>query len=403
MRISSACIIVLLIAPVKAGADIVNFTGLETGSNLEATQTGGTFSIQTSVVKTGTYALRVNPNNNATGFFDIRGFNAGGVQSSINGSTITTSFQYRYATKPSALSEIMLSAEDASVNKFELRINSGGNLVAYDRSAVALATGTAVLSADTWYEIQAKTGSGPAGVFEVYVDGVLDITTTGDLLSTAYRTVIFGKSTNRHGNSVDFFYDDIIINDTPDYPSSGEVKVMLPDANGAAQTFTIGAGSDHYTAVNEIPPDGNTSYLVSTLNIGDAETESLQDSGTVGITGTVHVVKVVNSCIRDGAANGTLRTRLRSGSTNSDTAGAAIGVAYEARSNLSETDPATAAAWTVSALDSVESGAVESETTDKSRMTFTSVMVYYTPEEAAAAVSPAAVLYKSIFHKAFIP
>lgn len=402
VRLNKAIFIVLLFSPVSAGADIANFTGFETGSNLEATQTGGTFSIQTSVVRTGTYALQTNPTGNGTGFFDLRAFNANGISTSLNASTVTARFYFRYATKPAAWDEMIARTEGTAL-KFELRLNSAGNLVAYDSVPVSLSTGSTVLSADTWYRIDIKSGFGSAGDWEVRINGVSEMAGTGNLGVEVNRLVSIGKQLSRSGNSVDYFFDDFSISNTPTYPPDGQCKMMLPNANGAAQTFTIGAGTDHYTAVNEIPPDGNTSYLVSDLTVGNAETEALQDSGTVGISGTVNVVKVVNSAARDGATNGTFRTRLRSGATNSDSGGANTGAGYNAYSRLLETDPATTAAWTVSALDSVESGGVEGETTDESRLTFTSLMVDYTPAAAADATNPAALLYKSLFHKAFFP
>lgn len=369
----------LLFAELQAATE--NLTGFDVGSTIEATQTNGAFSIQTSVVRTGSYALRTNPNTTGSGWFDFRGYNPGGTGTAINGNTIFLRFYFRYATKPAALSEPIIRSFSQNFTKLELRINSDGNLVAYDTGLVSLATGTTVLAQDTWYRINVEINTGATAAYEVLVDGVSDMSGTGDLSTEAHRGVEFGK-TNRNGNSVDFFYDDIIISDSAQ-PSAGAVKTMLPNANGTYQDFTVGAGvGDHYTLVNETPNDGDTSYLVSTLSAGEAETFALEDTATVGISGTINAVKAMAIVKRDGAANGTVEVRIRSASTDSDNGGAQAGVAYVDLAHILDTDPATGTTWLVSALDSVETGVQEDETTDRTRLTRTSIQVDYTPAAA---------------------
>jgi hypothetical protein len=46
---------------------LLNFCGWETGDSSEAQSSSGTNSVQTSVVRTGTYAFRANPTTTAVG------------------------------------------------------------------------------------------------------------------------------------------------------------------------------------------------------------------------------------------------------------------------------------------------------------------------------------------------
>jgi len=189
----------------------------------------------------------------------------------------------------------------------------------------------------------------------------------------------FGKLSNRNSQTIDFFYDDFIWSDSA-YPGVGQCSVLLPEAAGTYQTWTRG-GTDtgaNWSQVNELPPNGNTTYLVSPLVLNDAETEDVQTSGTVGITGTVNSVKA-ESIFAQNVAGGTVQLRLRSASTDNNTSNYTTTASYVAIEKIYDTDPATSSAWTLGGIDGLECGALDTNAANQVRMTWTGVMVDYTP------------------------
>lgn len=364
----------------SARAATVNLFGFEMGTTIEGSATSGTFSVQNSVVRTGTYAFRSNPTTTATGFIRIVAVSADGNSvTDLGVPTAYIRFYFRYATKPASNYESIAQANATGTMKTRVLLNSTGTLSLMDTAASVVATGSTVLAQDTWYRIEFIVRNSSSGSYELRVDGSTELSGTGfNFGASDANRFLFGKSVNLNGNTVDFFYDDVMISDSA-FPGAGQISVMLPNANGNYQTWSIGAGSgSHYQIVNEVPPDGNTSYLLSTGVLTNAETEALQDTGTVGISGTINSVKAVAVASQD-STTGNIKARLRSATTDSDATGFPTSTSYILYSKIGDVDPATGSAWVVSALDSIETGAVENALVNTSRMTFTAAMVDYQP------------------------
>lgn len=370
--------------------------GFETGDTSEASATSGTLSVQNTTTRGSwsAYALRTNPTTTAIGRYQMQGRGATGqaLNNAVSNATGWVRFYFRVATLPAASDEEFFNIYQTggTVGKLTLRITSAGKIAAYDGTPTLITTGTAVLSTNTWYRIEVNCGTGVGAVVEWKVDGTTDVSTTATLSANNNGGIGFGKGTDRNGNSVDFYFDDALYSDTA-YPGVGQVTCLLPSANGNYQTWTIGAGvGSHWQIVDERPPDGNTSYLLSTLTAGNAETEALTDSGAAGVSGTVNSVLVLSDVTRDGAAGGLIKVRLRSGSTDTDTASNfTTTAAYLQIGKYFDTDPATTLAWTTGGLDGCETGVVEQSAANKSRITWTGLMVDYTPGTAVAQFQPA--------------
>ena len=356
--------------------------GFETGDTSEANSTTGTVSVQTGTVRSGTYALRVNPTTNGQGIFTITGIAADGSYN-FSGMSLATAYltvYFRVATAPGSSDEEILVFQDTnnSVVKMMVRLTSARKLAVYDTTVALQATGTTVLSLNTWYRLDIKCGTGAATApWEVNIDGTLEISGTGNLATTNTGSVRLGKVTNRNSQTVDFFYDDVFVDDAA-YIGAHAIVALAPNGAGTFQTWTIGAGGgSNYTNVDEIPPNGDTDYLLSTGTAGNAESETMADSSSASITGTVNAVEVICQVKRDGASNGSIKTRMRSGTTNNDTNGGSSTSSYLARINQSATDPNTSAAWTTSGVDGVEGGMVENSA-NKTRLTSILLMVSFT-------------------------
>lgn len=338
----------------------LNLTGFETGDNSEGTL-AGTASIQSTTVRTGAYALQCNPTTTGTGSYTLQGITAAtGLTGTFSAATLYSRFYFRFATAPaSGDEEIFVARGTAGAQKLSLRLTSALKLAAYDTTPTIISTGATVLSANTWYRIEVQSGTGTAA-WAVKIDGNAEINATTAQGATNHGSIGLGKRTDRNGQTVNFFFDDVLLSDSA-LPGAGECHVMTPNAAGNAQTWTRGGPDSgaNWDQVDEVPPV-STDYLVSTLSIGDAETEGMNSATYSGISGTIASAKPLIRAIRDSSVNGAITMRARAGSTNSDAASnAAITTANQTVAQILDTNPATSLAWTAGGLDGLEVGAVE--------------------------------------------
>jgi hypothetical protein len=363
---------------------ILNLTGFEVGDSQEFTTTSGTFSIQSTTKRSGGYALQVNPTTTAVGYVEFRNtasFTSGTADTGYNVANLWISFYFRYGTKPAANSEAIIeSRNSAPATKAELRLNSAGNLEFYDSAGVIVGSaGATTLAQDTWYLIDVRFGTGsPSGTFSVQVNGAVELSGTCDQTATNINTVRLGKGTNRNGQTVNFYYDDGIV-DTAAFVGTltGKVLAMFPKTGTATYSaWTAGTGTG-FGEVDEAPPDGATSYWQSVAQ-NDAHSTLMQSTTTAGISGTLAGVKQFMSVIRV-ASGPTIRGRIRNGATDVDSADLVPGAAYTGRQNIVETDPNGAIAWTTGGLDTVELGILDNDAGTRSRCSALSLHVYFTP------------------------
>lgn len=271
-----------------------------------------------------------------------------------------------------------LSFTTATSTEVELRLNSSGNLAVYDSTPTVQSTGSTTLSSGTWYciELSNSQSGGVNNQWELKINGSVEASGTFAIVNSV-ANVIVGKTINRNGNSVDFYYDDVAISDSA-YPGEGRCTLLVPNANGTYQTATIGAGAgSHYQNVDEVPHDSDTTYLV-TDGASGAETEAMSDTAGASVSGTVNCAKAMCVLKRDGATNGSIKQRRRSGSTDSDLGSAfATTASYALCASLMDTDPATSSAWATSGIDGVEVGVVD-QSANKTRVTACYLAVDYT-------------------------
>lgn len=352
-------------------------TSFEVGTASAGTtdvQLTGTASYYTGVVRGAwsAYSLRVNPTTTGTGFGSLFGRSVSGTSGNGNmdAATMFLRFYIYVVTLPASGEEEFLQVADSTpAAKFYLRLTSAGAIKAYDATPTLIAAGTAVLVTGTWYRIELKLGTGASAAVEWKVtsagspDGTaaVDVSTTATLSSNNNNIVRFGKTADRSSQSVEFIYEDALVSNSA-YPGPGKGAMLVADANGNYQTATVGAGSgSHYQIVSVVPPDVafTTSYLVTSGTAGQAETEAMQPSSAKGIAGIINCVAPLVYEKRDGASNGSIALRLRSGSTDTDGTAITTLTVPAVLSIYYDTDPATGLAWTTSGIDGCEVGVVE--------------------------------------------
>ena len=355
---------------------VLNFCGFETGDSAEAQSTTGTTSIVTSPTNGGVYALRVNPTTSALGNYRFASMSAAGVATtSMNVATLYQRFYFYITTAPSADREEMLVILDTGGSqKAAICLNSSRQLEFYNNADSLVSTGATALSTSTWYRIEVKTSTGSGSTaYEVKIDGTSELSGTANTLTNNHGSIRLGKATNRNSRTIDVYYDDWIADDAA-YPGAGKCARLAPTANGSTQQFTAGTGSSNYQEVDEVPTDGDTTYIAST---GSANQTALMDCAAMPSAASINAVKTY---IRARSASGTSSTkvRIKSSGTTSDTTAADWTTSYVNRFKLSVVDPNTSSAWTETNVNAAEFGLVEANAI-VNRCTSISGLVDYVP------------------------
>ncbi len=324
--------------------------------------------------------VRVNPTTTGTGYIGLQTYGSTGGVTNWAAATIYARAYFKPATLPASGSEEILRVYDtASGNKLHLRVTSAGNLAAYDSANTLLATGTTALNTSTFYCIEVQCGTGASASYEVRINGATELSSsTANLGTTNNGFVRWGKPTNRSSQSVDFRYKWLAVDDAA-WPGTGAMAVIVPNGNGTYNTVASG----NYTDVDETANDGDTSYIATTGTVGNAYTATLQNCADVSISGTILSLRRTGIFKRDGASNGQVKVRMRSNSTDTDSAAFSSTSAYAFRSFINETNPNTAAAWTTGEIDALEIGMVN-DSANASRMTATFAIV----EDRAGGFNP---------------
>ena len=195
----------------------------------------------------------------------------------------------------------------------------------------------------------------------VKVDGVTVIDFTGDTRNAGTSTNIdmirFRTGRYISGPNAVINIDDLYVCDATGSTNNtflGDVRVqtMLPNAAGSSTQLAPTGSGNNWANVGEVPYN-NATYNAS-ATVGQRDTYALSDltAGTTAIMGlqtTAHMQKS-----DAGVANA--RVAVKSGASVYYDATRSLGTSVAAYTQVRETDPATAVAWTVSGANALEAG-----------------------------------------------
>lgn len=345
---------------------------LETLGDKSAVETVGT-AANVSVVSTPTklsdYSIEVNNVTTGIGGALIRGRSAAWAGVDLSLTDFYSGFHYSPATLPTSNYEYCAAVLNvAGGRKLYLAQNADGTLSIYNASNVLVATTTQVLAVGTWYWINFYVGT---TAYELKINGTTALSGTVSMAVSNGAALFLGKYVNSNGQTSKFNFANAVI-DNAAHPSEGYHKYATPTGNG---TYTAWTGT--YVDVDERPPN-TTDYALSTSTIGDAETVNIADASTLRINSgdTIRCVAPLIAVRRDGASNGAVSGRFRSGSNFDATANSATSTAYLGLSQFYATDPNTSVSWTDAGFNAVEVGVVEASA-NKSRMTTAGAIVNF--------------------------
>lgn len=271
------------------------------------------YAVQSSIVRSGTYALRLNPSS-AIRWIRWRRDN--------DVPTVPTVFQscrfwLRVASLPAAnLILASFTAAFASTPQCRLYLDTTG--------ALTLATGTtrettssSLLSADsTWHAIEFDCGWSSGAGKRVFVDGVQWASNTTTTI-TQQAEFQLGESATSH--TYDLYIDDLEIHNAPlDSSIIGKdwkILYLPPVSDNARGAWTGGGGgtTNLFDGVNNQPPIGTSApgtnasqVLCASATVPNNLDLNLRDYTTAGLTGIDTIRAVMGTCIHgEGAGAGT--------------------------------------------------------------------------------------------------
>ena len=221
----------------------------------------GTPSIVTSPVHNGSYALQVSPSSAQTA---VR-YN---LYSSNQSNKIYVRAWVNIGVMPSSATVLIGIDTVTSTQLGRLEITSGGKLQLQNSSGTSIGSVSAALSTNTWYCLELSLDSSVNnGTVEGRINGVVFSSAAGNATAGAGRVIIGVSLIN---TTATITFDDIAINDNTGsaqtgYPGLGIIARATPNAAGDSNTFLTQVGgtagsANNYTRVNEVTPDGTTSY-----------------------------------------------------------------------------------------------------------------------------------------------
>lgn len=328
-------------------------SGAESGTVLEA-DSAAAVAITTAVVRSGTYAFAITNTES-------------GLVKNIPGTE--TELYVRYATAVNSAaaerSNFRIETSGGSI-LLDLRWNLSAAIKAYVGASLA-ATGSGTMpAANTWTVLQiyykiADSG----GRIVVKADGVTVIDYTGDTDPGSSSTIGLVRFPHSGGGQTQYV-DDVAINTTagsaPDntYPVDGRVYALLPNADGDSSQWngSDGNSTNNYLLIDERPPS-MTDY-VEENTVDDVDLYNLASVSPALASGDVitRVWATVYGQRNNATSNQNMQAGLKSGGTTDwDTNSMSLAVAAGLFTTKQwTTDPNGSAAWTESALNSLQVG-----------------------------------------------
>ena len=241
-----------------------------------------------------------------------------------------------------------------------ITVNTDGRIAAYRgtvNGGVLLGTSAApAITAAAWHHVEVKfVLSATVGTVEVRVNGVTVLNLTGQNTGAGPCTQVAQGHRTFSDATGNFYSKDWILWDTTgafnnNFMGSCSVKELIPDGDISANWALTGA-ANHYGAVNEAPPDDDTKYIYAVTPAPAADVMSLTNL-PVDVT-SVRGLMVINRSKNTDGGDGKLQAGLVSGASTQLYTDRQLTTAYTYWTDISETDPATAAAWLPGAVNAM--------------------------------------------------
>jgi len=272
-------------------------------ANMEWTITTGTPTIQTSTVRSGTYAAQITSLASATAKGWLYQFSAAN-------STAHKYFRFyfRYATAPSiddVVFQVSTSTTFPAVSISKIVLTSTGTLKLFN-STTLIGSASSALVAGTWYRVELEyDGSTSVGthVLNAKIDGVQFAGASNLNIASGVLSITLGGNLASESNTTgNWFFDDIAINDATgtvqnSFPGAGNIMHLRPNAAGDSSSWSTNVGgtagtANNYTRVNDVTPDDATSYNGKNTSFSEDLHNIDNTPAGIGSSDTINVIQV---------------------------------------------------------------------------------------------------------------
>jgi len=263
---------------------------------------------------------------------------------------------FRFIAAPNTLGSFFLwQTTTGSVTLGYVGVQNSVLVVSADGTTVA-ATGTRSLTAGTNYHMQVYVNYADVGSIVVKLDDNVEITYAGDtkpgVIADITRVAITGATSNTT------YIDTICVNSTAgtvdnSWPGVVRMKLLTPAGPGTyVNNWSRNAGATNWQAVDEVPNDGDTTYLyTSTANV--YESFSMTDPG---LTSVNYQALITSSIAKKDSGTVQLAVGIvdDDNATNYYVANSALGTSYGIVEGRLTLDPSTGSAWTPSGINATQ-------------------------------------------------
>lgn len=250
--------------------------GFETGSLSAELRTSeaalptiqGAATIEATIVRTGTYSLKVAPASGAAGYWEP-----------TTGASSSTAYLRTYVRVTALPASTRGLIGKTGANSLNVRVTSTGALELVANVTV-LGTSTTLLTDTTkWYRVEVQC---TAAAVELQIDGVSEVAT-----STASPSLfsIFGAFDTTAATYTAYFDD--IVRDTAAFPGAGAVVLLRPTSLSAAGSWVEGDGAGTTgmaAAVATQPPPGVASASETAATNIESPANSATDNCDMNMT-----------------------------------------------------------------------------------------------------------------------
>lgn len=247
------------------------------GGGLWDTVSGTALSVQNTIKRTGSYALRINPS--ATTSYTGK---------TITGSPTTVVFScYMYFTTIPNIDCELIRIDVASGWNHTFTVHQG-KFAVYNGSF----TDGSTINTGEWYLVEMRgNSSANPNTTEWRINGTPQTTINTSQAATTISGIRLGTMTSTTG---DWYYDDLVVSATSgDYPIGSEAICLIkPDADGthdnAANCIEDNDGNDvgavtAYDHINSTPPDASVYLRVGTASAGKYGETTLSNMTAGGV------------------------------------------------------------------------------------------------------------------------
>jgi hypothetical protein len=278
-------------------------------------------------------------------------------------------FAFRLSAMQGVGTQLQLCGfQDTGAVQVDLRINPDGSFNV-TRNGTILGSSFSGIGVNAYHHFEIETTIHPtAGTVQVWIDGISRLSLTSQntrfTANSSANSIFIGSIVNQNIATV-LDFDDIVVYDSQANDPQGHADIVgpigdcaltwsLPNGAGTSTQWTPDSGSN-YARVNEVTPDGDTSYVLSST-VGQIDTYAMAD--LPASVSSVKSIAAVHYSRKDDAGSRSISSELRTGGTNY--AGSTVfplSTSYQYGWGGSwGVNPNTGIAWTLSDINAIEVG-----------------------------------------------